>query len=99
VRGHSASAAELRSVEAERGQFKVTLSDDRVLRSPDLVGAVLTIAQGGGAMRVRIGLFEAAEPGIFELTCASGAQGKCVRYDYFSWEGAAGLAATTPASA
>lgn len=135
------AAAELRSVEADGTEFKVTLGDGRVLRSRDLAGAVLTIAAGSGAMRLRIdaverdpdakrgevwlhalsaeaadgswqnlcepgpdgrrqgfpvagrarqpdGLVEAAEPGVFELTCTAGAQGKCVRFGYLPWEGA-----------
>jgi hypothetical protein len=28
----------------------------------------------------------AAEPGLFELTCTGGAQGKCVRFGYHPWE-------------
>ena len=39
------------SVEAEGTQFKVTLPDGRVLRSPELVGAVLNLRSG---LRVRI---------------------------------------------
>jgi hypothetical protein len=141
-----ALAAEIKSVEAEETQFKVTLTDGRVLRSAELVGAVLTIAAGSGTMRVRIdaverdpdarrggvwlhtlsvqgadggwgnlcsagpdgrreafplagkaragdGMFEIAPPGTFELTCTSGAQGKCVRFGYLPWDGGAeGLA-------
>src|SRR5687767_1020573 len=55
----AAEAAELRSVEADGTEFKVMLSDDRVLRSRELVGAVLTI--GGarrGPMRLRIDAVE-----------------------------------------
>ena len=49
-----ALAAELRSVEAEGTEFKVTMSDGAVLRSRDLAGAVLTVAVGGQAMKLRI---------------------------------------------
>jgi hypothetical protein len=47
------------SVEADGTEFKVTLSDGRILRSHDLVGARLVIAMGGQAMRVRIDAVEA----------------------------------------
>jgi len=133
----------LQSIEAEGTQFKVTMSDGRVLRSPQLVGATLVIAMGGNTARVRIdaverdpedtrkdlpasdaiwlhtfsvvgpdsssqnvcmpgpdgrrqgfplagrsspqGSFEPAQPGVFELVCTSGAQGKCVRFGYRPW--------------
>jgi ADYC domain len=32
------------------------------------------------------GTIEPAEPGVFEITCTSGAQGKCVRFGYHPWE-------------
>ena len=32
------------------------------------------------------GRFVAGEPGVFELICTSGAQGKCVRFGYHPWE-------------
>jgi hypothetical protein len=32
------------------------------------------------------GRFEASDPGVFELICTSGAQGKCVRFGYHPWE-------------
>jgi hypothetical protein len=135
----------LRSVEVEGTAFKVTMSDGRVLRSPDLVGAVLTIARGGEPVRLRIdaverdrvarreelwlhdlsvqaadgswqklcqpaadgrrqgfplagrshppgGHFEMAEAGVFELTCTSGAESKCVRFGYLPWTGEQELA-------
>jgi hypothetical protein len=41
-------------VEADATEFKATLTDGRVLRSRDLVGARLVIAMGGQAIRVRI---------------------------------------------
>jgi hypothetical protein len=34
----------------------------------------------------RDGTIEPAEPGVFELTCTGGAQGKCVRFGYRPWE-------------
>ena len=45
-----------------------------------------------GRARMPDGLFEPAEPGTFELTCTSGAQGKCVRFGYLPWGGAGALA-------
>jgi hypothetical protein len=42
------------SVEAEASEFKVTLTDGRVLRSRDLIGARLVIAMGGQAIRMRL---------------------------------------------
>lgn len=32
------------------------------------------------------GTIERADPGVFEITCVSGAQGKCVRLGYHPWE-------------
>ncbi len=51
-------AAAATSVEVDGTEFKVTADDGTVLRSPDLVGAVLTIATSGGPLRVRIGAVE-----------------------------------------
>ena len=34
------------------------------------------------------GRFVEADPGVFELVCTSGAQGKCVRFGYRPWESA-----------
>ena len=139
--GASALAAPggVASVAAERTAFKVTTSDGRVLRSPDLVGVQFVVAGSGKSMRLRIdgverdpkarrgdvwlhslsyqagdgswqnlceagpdgrrqafpiagrarpaaSTIEAAEPGIFELTCTAGAQGKCIRFGYLPWE-------------
>lgn len=139
-----AAPAELKSLEVEGTQFKATLSDGRVLHSSELVGAILTVANAAGAIKVRIdavepdpgdaqramlasdsvllhsfsfqtpdggwrnlcdpgpdgrrqgfpisgraradGTIEPAEPGVFELTCTGGAQGKCVRFGYRPWE-------------
>jgi hypothetical protein len=53
-----ASAAELRSVEADGTEFKATFADGRVLRSRDLVGARLTMAVDGRAVRIRIDAVE-----------------------------------------
>ena len=47
------------SVTVEGTQFKVTLTDGRVLRSPELVGAVLSLTLDGQAARIRI---DAVEP-------------------------------------
>jgi len=52
-------SASLKSVEVQGTEFKVTLSDGRVLRSRELIGARLVIAMGGQAVRVRI---DAVEP-------------------------------------
>ena len=41
-------------VEADATEFKATLTDGRVLRSRDLIGARLVIAMDGRAVRVRI---------------------------------------------
>lgn len=46
------------SVAAEGTQFRVTLSDGRVLRSPDLVGASLFVGTTAGPIRVRIDAVE-----------------------------------------
>jgi hypothetical protein len=140
----AAQPAEVTSLEVEGSQFKATMSDGRVLHSPELVGATLTIASAAGAMKIRIdavepdpgdekhavaasnavmlhifsfqtpdgtwknlceagpdgrrqgfpiagrakgdGTIEPSEPGVFELTCTGGAQGKCVRFGYRPWE-------------
>lgn len=54
--GWSASAQTVvpKVVEADATEFKATLTDGRVLRSRDLVGARLVIALGGQAIRVRL---------------------------------------------
>jgi hypothetical protein len=41
-------------VDVEASEFKVTLTDGRVLRSRDLIGARLIVAMGGQTVRVRI---------------------------------------------
>ncbi len=87
-----ADAAGLKSVEVEGTAFKVTLTDGRVLHSPELVGATLTIKTSGPTMRVRIDAVErdpdAAEPvwlhtlstqgpgGTWENLCAAGPDGR-----------------------
>src|SRR5262245_39823179 len=53
-----ATANELRSVEVEGTEFKVTLTDGRILRSAELVGATLTIGTSGGPLRLRIDAVE-----------------------------------------
>ncbi len=46
-----------------------------------------------GQARARDGALVSADAGVFELTCTSGARGKCVRFGYLPWDGgAAGLA-------
>jgi hypothetical protein len=54
-----ASPSGHRSVEAEATQFKATMSDGTVLRSPDLVGAQLVIDVAGRPIALRI---DAVEP-------------------------------------
>jgi len=133
----SARAAGVESIDVEGTQFVAKLSDGRVLRSRDLIGATLSIATHGGMLRMRIdavepdptvangdvllhtmsfqaqdggwrnlcdagpdgrrqgfplkgraradATIEPAEPGVFELTCTGGAQGKCVRFGYAPW--------------
>ena len=49
-----AQSASLKSVEVQGTEFKVALTDGRVLRSREIVGARLTIAMGGQMVRVRI---------------------------------------------
>ena len=57
-----AGAATLKSIEAEGTQFRATLTDGRVLRSRDLVGATLTVAVRDNIRRMRIDAVE-ADPG------------------------------------
>lgn len=47
-----------KSVEADASEFKVILTDGRMLRSRDLVGARLVIAMGGQAIRMRLDAVE-----------------------------------------
>ena len=54
----SATAAELRSIEVDGTEFRVTLTAGRVLRSTELVGATLTITTSGGILRLRIDAVE-----------------------------------------
>ncbi len=127
------------TVTAEATAFRVAYADGRVLSSPDLIGATLTLPDGltvridaaeldpnavrgpvwlhklsvqdadgtrsnacdpdpdgrrlafpiPGHTRSADGLLEPAKPGAFELVCTSGAQGKCVRFGYLPWRGAA----------
>lgn len=49
-----AAAQTIDSVAAERSEFVVALSDGRTLRSADLVGAELTIDEGGKPLVIRI---------------------------------------------
>lgn len=50
----SRAPAAVASVAAEGTQFRLTLADGRILRSPDLVGAVLIVATETGLRRVRL---------------------------------------------
>jgi hypothetical protein len=54
----SAAVVAPQSVEVEGTEFKLTLSDGRILRSAELVGATLTIYTSGGPMRLRIDAVE-----------------------------------------
>jgi hypothetical protein len=47
------------AVAAEGTQFRLTLTDGRVLRSPELAGAALTVMTAGGPRRIRL---DAVEP-------------------------------------
>jgi hypothetical protein len=53
-----ATAAELRSIDVDGTEFKATLSDGRVVRSGDLVGATLTISTSAEMTRLRIDAVE-----------------------------------------
>jgi len=53
-----ATANEPRSVQVEGTEFKVTLTDGHILRSPELVGATLTIGTSGSPLRSRIDAVE-----------------------------------------
>jgi hypothetical protein len=53
-----AAASGLQSVDVDGTEFKVTLTDGRVLRSAELVGATPTISTSGGTMRLRIDAVE-----------------------------------------
>ncbi len=46
------------SVAAEGTQFRIALSDGRVLRSPELVGAALTVMTASGPRRIRLAAVE-----------------------------------------
>jgi ADYC domain len=48
------AAAAVRSIEVEGTEFKVTLTDGRLLRSAGLVGSTLTISTGAGSVRLHI---------------------------------------------
>jgi ADYC domain len=50
--------ADISSVTVDGTAFVVTLDDGRVMRSPDLVGAVLTVATNSGPLKVRIDAVE-----------------------------------------
>src|ERR1700677_4004523 len=56
--GPAIAQARPASVAAEGTQFVVTLDDGRVLRSPQLVGAVLTVSLDGRTVRLRVDAVE-----------------------------------------
>jgi len=84
------SAESVRSVAAERTELVVSLHDGRVLRSPDLVGAVLHVDDAGTPRTVRIDAVERepklgiwlhslsveTESGAFEPYCEPDADGR-----------------------
>jgi hypothetical protein len=78
------------SIEADAGNKAVLLHDFRFvdndvpLCTPDPQGRQLGFPLAGRT--AADGRFVAAAPGIFELICPSGAQGKCVRFGYHPWE-------------
>jgi ADYC domain-containing protein len=53
-----AAAAELRSIDVDGTEFRMTLTDGRVLRSAELAGATLTIGASDAMMRLRIDVVE-----------------------------------------
>jgi len=53
-----APAAEVQSVSVDGTAFVATLTDGQVLRSPDLIGAVLTIDTSSGRLRLRVDAVE-----------------------------------------
>jgi hypothetical protein len=52
--GHAATPAEVTSIVAEGTQFRLTLADGRVMRSPELAGAKLVIATLNGPAKIQI---------------------------------------------
>jgi hypothetical protein len=58
VAPQQSKAAGMQSVEVEGTEFKVTLTDGRILRSPELVGATLAISASGGPIRLHIDAVE-----------------------------------------
>jgi len=78
------------SIEADGGNKAVLLHDfrfadnDAPLCAPDPQGRQLGFPLAGRT--AADGRLVAAAPGIFELICTSGAQGKCVRFGYHPWE-------------
>jgi ADYC domain len=69
--------------------FRIEGSDEP-LCSPDPDGKRLGFPLAGRS--TADGQFVTASPGIFELICTSGAQGKCVRFGYRPWEEQGGRA-------
>lgn len=58
VGAQTSAPAAVASVVAEGTQFRLTLADGRVLRSPDLIGAKLTVATETGTAKVRVEVVE-----------------------------------------
>jgi hypothetical protein len=65
--------------------FRVVAPDGREepLCSPDPDGRRLGLALAGRSDPA--GILTVGEPGVFELVCTSGPQGKCVRFGYAPW--------------
>jgi hypothetical protein len=80
------------AVMADANDNAVLLHDFRIdgtdapLCSPDPYGKQLGFPLFGRT--APDGRFLDASPGVFELICTSGAQGKCARFGYHPWEGA-----------
>lgn len=50
----NSQAADMQSVAVDGTAFVVTMADGRVMRSPELVGAILTIATAAGQLPLRM---------------------------------------------
>ena len=58
VASRAATMATVETIAAEGTQFRVTLTDGRVMRSPELVGAKLIVATPSGPAKIRIAAVE-----------------------------------------
>ncbi len=73
-------ASEMKSIDVEGTSFVVTLSDGRVLRSRDLVGATLNIVTGGGGtLRLRI---DAVEPDPGDVARSASASNEVLLHSF-----------------